>query len=551
MAYFSERRCGLESSSSSAKLVLISRHKTRVWVDEVCIEEESFAARSAGSARPPLEITRQLLSQCKLSGHRTIFVAGEGTASCLVIIPQLGQSDLESALLLQARRSLGWDLAAPIMAHLDSNFLRDRIGSLVGLADWKAVKPWCRLIESRGGMVDDLTVRGCAYEALARWQHWPEHYGVVLIMDIGAASTGFYFLNGPSIKFVREVPIGGDAFTKALMTELSTATGPVRLSGVEAEKMKIKGGSATDEQAPALALKTETSGDRGILSPRVDMMMRPMIERILAETQRSIQFFSENTGQKIMTVMITGGASNVALLRSELQAALSVPVKDIDPFERLQFREQRVKAYAEEHKTQLAVAVGLGLAHQPPLSLLPKVDQIAKNLAVFAFAAVAALLVLGFLPLVGIAIYQTVGIQQTRAELVRTRAQVAQMEASRREFQELQPQVQQVEAQCQFLRSLIVREPLWPGIFNALADAMPENIVLTRCATVPSTKATGAIAITGHVLSSADGFDQAIAALLAALSASPFFSQVTVTMAEAQRTEEVHGAFEIQCELVY
>lgn len=523
-----DRRGGFECGASGAKLVLLTCRESTVCVDRIFIEEESFESRHKGHPRPPLEISRQLLIQRDLTGYKTVFVADEATAGCFVIIPKMTKVDSEGAMLLQARKLLSWESAEPIMAHLDSEFLRDRTGSVLGLADWKAVKPWCKLVEGSGGLMDDVTVRACAYQALAERQRWADEHPVLLVADFGALSSCFYVLDHQVVKFMREVPVGGDAVTKALTTEVSTDNGAIHLNEIEAEKLKI-------------------SGD--LL--RMDMMMRPVIERMSAEVMRSIQFFKENTGQKVDGVYITGGTARLRALKTHLESTIPVPVKTIDPFTGLDFLSAGVKSRAEEHKARLAVAVGLGLSQRPAVSLLPKSVQISKRLAGFAPMAVAILLALGFFPLIFGVIFQTVRIQRIRPEIKKYKEELAVAVRYRQEMEALQAQLRQSSDYYNTLKSLTVRSPLWAGIMNALADAVPRDIVLTHFSTEFRKGGTGNIILKGQVLPSAAVFDEPVSSFLSSLSSSVFFSHVSVANAEINRTDEMLGTFEIQCEIVY
>lgn len=527
-----EQRGGLECGTSGAKLVILTHPESGLCVENVFIEEKPFESRIKGESRPPVESTRQILIQRNLSGYKIVFVAEEAAGSCFAITPKMSKADADGAILLQAKKLLSWESSEPIMAHMDSEFLRDRTGSVVGLADWKTLKPWCRLVEGSGGVVDDITVRACAYLALAGHQGWAGAHPVFLIADLGASSSCFYVLDRYTVRFMREAPVGGDAITKALTTEVSTDAGTIHLSEDKAEELKISGGVSQGKE-------------------HMEMMVRPVIERISSEIMRSIQFFKENTGQKVEAVFITGGSSRLQALMRYFKQSIPLPVETIDPFAGLNFSNTGVKSRAEKHKARLAVAVGLALAEEPPISLLPRFLQTSKRLAKFAHMAVIVLLVLGFFPLLFAVIFQGIKIKTVRPKIERYKEELVHTRKQQEQIGILQMKVQESSDYYQALNSLVVRDPLWPGILNALADAVHQDVVLTRFSTGFNKDGNRNIILEGRVLPSAAGFDNAVASLLQALNSSVFFSHVSIAGAEVNRTEEMLGTFEIECGLVY
>lgn len=552
------RRGGLESGASGVKLVLLTCRKPDIVVEMASISEESFESRFKGLSRPAVDVAHQYLASQNLSGYRIVLAADEATESCFVIIPKMSEANRAGAMLLQAKKLVSWAGETPIMAHMDSEFLHDRTASVVGLADWNALGPWLRLIEKSGGVVNDITVRACAYQALAHRQGWADEFPVFLVADFGAISSCFYVLDRQMVRLVREISIGGDDITKALTTEVSTDDGVIRLNEAEAESFKVSGvflsqigknASDTAEGRTSLgAGRIDAGRINARLLDRIGMMVRPVAERMSSEVMRSIKFFQENTGKTVDGIYITGGAISMELVQKYLKESISVPVKVIDPFVGLKFSDADVKKYAERHKARFTVAVGLALSEQRSVSLLPKSVQILKRLAGFAPIAAAIFLIVGFFPLLVAGIFQTVKGRAIRAEMEANKTELAEVGKRQQQLEGLQAKLQEALAHSRALESLVVRAPVWPGILNALADAVPADIVLTRFSTE---KGSNVCTLRGQVLPSADGFDDAIVSLVSAMNSSVFFQNVRITDADASYSEKMSGVFEIRCELVY
>ncbi|MCG2679537.1 MAG: pilus assembly protein PilM [Kiritimatiellae bacterium] len=557
-------------------MVLLSRRHAANQVENIFIEEVLFESRINGKARPPLETARQLLIHKNLTGCKTLCVAPGATESCFVILPKMSKAEADSAILLQAKKIISWDIENPVVAFKGSEFLRDRVGYLVGLADWKAVKAWSRLIEGSGSLIDDITLGACAYQALSQAQGWADEFPFILVADLGASASSFYVLDRQAVRFMRKIPVGGDAITRLLMTEVSTEGGLIRLADSEAEDVKITGylpvaGKKEPEYrsgptSRAVGPNAESSSGHPATKQveHVEMLVRPVVERITSEIIRSIQFFKDNVGQKVDAVFLTGGTAGLQVLRTHLETSSALPVRIINPFAGLTFANPGIQKYADKHKTRLAMATGLALAKQPALSLLPKAIQIMKRFTDFMPRLVAALLILGFVPLLVAGICQVVSIQSVRSETRQYQQQLQQTSQERQRLDVLQKQFQESSEYFHALKNMVGRNPLWPGILNALADALPPDIVLTRFDAGFDPGRPNVIILEGKVLPAAAGFDDAMAALLPALSASVFFKQVNIINAKAgspgrlasgepggTESKSMLGTFEIQCELVH
>jgi len=121
----------------------------------------------------------------------------------------------------------------------------------------------------------------------------------------------------------------------------------------------------------------------------------------------------------------------------------------------------------------------------------------------------------------------------------------------RQRLDTLQKQCQESSASVRTLQNMVGRNLLWPGVLNALADAIPPDVVLTSFGAGIDPNHPDTILLEGSVLASAVRFDDAMASLLSALGTSVFFKKVNLVNAQATSAESLLGQFEIQCELVH
>lgn len=130
-----------------------------------------------------------------------------------------------------------------------------------------------------------------------------------IVLDMGCDNTTLMVSNGFKI-WIRNVPIGGNHFTRALTKEM-------KLSFAKAEHLKC---NATKSQDPRAVFQA----------------LRPVFNDYVSEIQRSIGYFSSvNRQAKIAKVIGTGNAFKLAGLQKFLQQNLQYEVERPDAFKTL------------------------------------------------------------------------------------------------------------------------------------------------------------------------------------------------------------------------
>lgn len=130
-----------------------------------------------------------------------------------------------------------------------------------------------------------------------------------IVVDMGADSTTLMVTNGSKI-WIRNVPIGGNHFTRALTKEM-------KLTFAKAEHLKCNATRSEDPRAVFQAL-------------------RPVFNDYVSEIQRSIGYFSSvNRDAKISKVYGTGNGFKLAGLQKFLQQNLQYEVERLDDFQGL------------------------------------------------------------------------------------------------------------------------------------------------------------------------------------------------------------------------
>jgi type IV pilus assembly protein PilM len=131
----------------------------------------------------------------------------------------------------------------------------------------------------------------------------------IILLDMGCDNTTLMVSNGKKI-WVRNIPIGGNHFTRALTKEM-------KLSFAKAEHLKCNATKSPDPRAVFQAL-------------------RPVFNDFVSEIQRSVGFFSSvNRAAKITKVIGFGNGFKLAGLQKFLQQNLQYDVERPDAFKAL------------------------------------------------------------------------------------------------------------------------------------------------------------------------------------------------------------------------
>lgn len=217
----------------------------------------------------------------------------------------------------------------------------------------------------------------------------------VCVVEMGHKTTSINIYRNGKLLMPRQIPIGGEMFTKAISDSM-------QISIEEAEQMKVASAeipeNAADTLAPADPFGTPTQGfqpynpfaDDSAPSPFAEgepgapvpdaapaapapvpapsggnvalyNAFAPILEEFVAEVRRSIDYYRSRGGD-INRIVLAGGASRLKGLASFLSKSLGLECDNYDPLRRLNITAKKLApGMLEEHRQEFLVAVGNGL----------------------------------------------------------------------------------------------------------------------------------------------------------------------------------------------
>lgn len=277
-------------------------------------------------------------------------IGGENVVGRIVRLPPMEEKELEQAVRFEVERFVptpvdqliirsvwleeGEDGAEETPRRKTSSPRAGEEGAkgLLILAVPAAVIYQYHSIFSRAG----LLVTAVDLQAFALWRLFGRGApGTVAIADIGAQTSHLVVVREGVIRFLRLLPVGGNAVSNFLADTYG-------VEFAEAERMKLEAAASGENENP---------GFPGVLR-EADLFHGGIME-ITRELKRSLEFYYTQEKDRVERVILSGGAVKLKELPEHLQEALEIPVEVGLPAIGLPDDIQYDPAYA--------VAIGLAL----------------------------------------------------------------------------------------------------------------------------------------------------------------------------------------------
>ncbi len=246
-------------------------------------------------------------------------------------------------------------------------------------------------------------------------QNYEDVYGnsTVCIVDIGAKTTSINMYRGSKLLMPRQVPLGGELFTKAISDGF--AVGLQEAETMKRERLDIPedavvapgvigfstGGSTqefqpynpfSDEPAPTFNPMGETGptdfGGAAAFDPMADApepaqpqatpppsavpaqssesqklfeSVASVLDEFVSEVRRSVDYFRSRGGD-LDAILLCGGGAKLKGLANYMTKSLGLKCDSYDPLRRLNVNARKLPPmFTDEHRAEFAVAIGNGL----------------------------------------------------------------------------------------------------------------------------------------------------------------------------------------------
>jgi type IV pilus assembly protein PilM len=202
------------------------------------------------------------------------------------------------------------------------------------------INSYSQVIKDAGLTPTIIDIDYFAMENMHEINYEPESNGLVGLIHVGARYTSINVLKNGVSAFTGDLPVGGEAFTEALVHAL-------QLSYNQAETLKVTGQSVEKKSADVATL------------------LKPTADYLAAEISRTLSLYRAVADEEgIHKIYLSGGSAKVPGLSRILAERLGVEVELSEPFRGFNVSKNIDRDYLAD--SALALAVGAGLSIRRP-----------------------------------------------------------------------------------------------------------------------------------------------------------------------------------------
>ncbi len=185
-------------------------------------------------------------------------------------------------------------------------------------------------------------------------------------LDIGAKQSILVFFNQGNPEFFREISVGGDDFTKAVCGVIFHEGKSIQFTREEAMAFKLQYGYPLGFSEGRMYL--------GAPLEEIGAMMRPLVERVSGEVQRSMSFYKEELhGSDIESLYLLGGGANLKHLNEVMAEKIGIPVSLLPLPDDMEIEgSEKEQNIFQQRYIENAVSLSLTLESSFEGNLLPK-----------------------------------------------------------------------------------------------------------------------------------------------------------------------------------
>lgn len=525
MVASAQRWLGLDVGSRSIKLVELERAAGGVRLLKSLIQELPVS-----DGAQPVDRVGWLQSALKeFEGHELhAAVGGSEAAIRRVAMPLMSKAELAEAVKWQIKDQLSFPVQDAV---LDARVLGEvwekdikKQDVIVAAASAVSVRDLVTLIERAGGRVRSLLPTHAAMWRCVAALMPDAARGSVAVLDIGALETEVTIAKDGHIRLVRDVAIGSSSMTEALVSVVSSDRGEVSIDYAKAELFKRRYG--------VLAGDVEGTTEEGVPLFHLASLMRPVLENLLTELSRVLDFYKLQVDEAgVSRLLLCGGGAGLKQLQPFLADGLGVTVEVFNPLVRITQHAQSLEPeQVAEGGPRLGVAIGAALDHGDGFNLLPTELRRGAGAGALPSAWLTAVRWVGGLALAGYLVLQ-VAAGWLWLQVREQKQAWAGLEPGYTQCMTLVTQSKALGAMADEAQRFADQQPVWDGVFKALAAAAPETIQAEEMSVVPAPAGGSSmwrIRLKGHASAGRGG----IAAFIEAMERSVFFSQVELTSSE-------------------
>jgi type IV pilus assembly protein PilM len=375
---------------------------------------------------------------------------------------------------------------------------------------------------------------------------------VVVLFDFGAEKTGIYLFKNGLFHFSREFTPSGTDFTRAVMEGIESQEEPDLVYG-EAEKLK---------KAMGIPSKTfyEKNGGPSINLSKIPFLVRPVLERLSAEIERSLDYYKSQLNiDRVDRFLLSGGGANLKSIDTYLSDELRLPVERFNPFKKIPFDAKKIDPELLDQMGPIfTTAVGVALPAQRQIDLLPAKEplwskaRLEKYLPRFSFLII-------LLIFIGIVWHMNGEISRIQKERDEKIAQAKTLEMLQSKLMMLKEKEAKIKQDLSIFPPSMIFPMPFRELLGTVSHLTPENVTITLLSTHSKAKPQreesqdhegNELEIKGLAFGSDQRCLTSMAQIIEGIEKSPLLKNAKLISADEDKSYNQPGIeFEIVCDI--
>jgi len=257
------------------------------------------------------------------------------------------------------------------------------------------------------------------------------------------------------------LPVADQNFTQEMTQSLTSDFGKTELTLEEAETIKKKYGLIRSGNSEIL--------DGKISSAHIVALLRPNLEKLVTEIERSFAFYREKEqSSAVESLVLLGGGSNLKNLAENLNENMGIPVQIGNPVAAFALGESSLRDDELETTNRFASALGAALIRPDDINLLP-VEIKQQTRLLIKRSSIKALVTAVFVILV--LVYAGMRI---RLGTYDKRIATAELE-----LKALSPGIEELSKQA-FIVNILNGRVYWSDVLKEISNRIPELVYQTE-----------------------------------------------------------------------
>jgi type IV pilus assembly protein PilM len=535
---------GLDIGSSSIKLIQLCPVSEGWEIEGYAIQEYKMSGGEEDIVKDE-HFGRRLKELCSSVGVRGGVVCslrGDKVNTGLIQLSRMPKGELASASRLEAGRRVTFNIDKALIRNIAVDKDPARPG---GKLNYIVTVVSREVISTILGAIRQAALQAVSLLPVPfAWKDFlVEIAGVgssttVAVVDIGKVRTQVCIYEGNRLSFNREFDTGGSNVTEAVIQAGQTFGVQSKISWEEAEEIKK---STNFLQADSMqTLKDNLSASQ------VAGMVRPVLEKIVQESKRSLEYFRQLYRKaEISQVYLAGGGALSPGFERFFQERLRPPVKAFGIAGRIKLHSS-ISADEEIEAVfpRLARAAALSTSRRWEVNFIPPLDKALQNILrrkVLILIPIIAIFAVSYL------FYQskTALIPQQEKIVKSKQKQLDGFQGNLAPYQILSDLKKQLVAREKVGLYSSLSQPNWRGILKEFSLITPPTIILSRISSLEG-EDPHRILCSGRVVGQGSSLDAGITQFIVRVANSPFFQNV-----EKIHEDQERGLFSFSCTLVY